>query len=139
MCYTITSVVRILGNAVITRFYHHSPWHVMAERLRPPESSSGVSDQQSLGSSPGRDTVVPLSKTLKIIIASFFGPVCCVNAQFIVKRRSLPGRCFWQVKCTVAPCQHLQWVTMGLLISTSKPCLTINNDSPLETHVDDAI
>ena len=35
-----------------------SPHYIMAERLRPPDSSSGVSDQQSVGSSPGRDTCV---------------------------------------------------------------------------------
>ena len=33
-------------------------WRVVAERLRPSDSNSGVSDQQSMGSSPSRDTCV---------------------------------------------------------------------------------
>ena len=35
-----------------------SKWQVMAERLRASDSSSGVSDQRSVGSNPGRDTCV---------------------------------------------------------------------------------
>ena len=31
-------------------------WRVLAQRLRPPDSSSGTSDQLSVGSSSGGDT-----------------------------------------------------------------------------------
>ncbi len=46
---------------------------VPAKRSSAQDSSYCVSDQQNLGSSPGRDTVVSLSKKLKIMIASSFG------------------------------------------------------------------
>ena len=36
---------------------------VVAERIRAPNSSSGASVQQSVGSNPGRDTCVPEQDT----------------------------------------------------------------------------
>ena len=39
-------------------------WGVMAERIREPNASSGVSDQRSVGSSLSRDTCVPEQDTL---------------------------------------------------------------------------
>ncbi len=41
-----------------TYVFDDIPWCVVAERIRALDSSSGVSDQQSVGSSPGRDTCV---------------------------------------------------------------------------------
>ncbi len=40
------------------------PWHVRAERIRTPNTSFGVSDKQSVSSSPSRNILVSLSKTL---------------------------------------------------------------------------
>ena len=44
--------------------FHSKNWGVMAERIRAPSSSSGVSVQQSVGSNPGRDTCVPEQDSL---------------------------------------------------------------------------
>ena len=43
----------------------------MAERIRAPNLSSGVSVQQSVGSSPGRVTCVPEQDTLKLLLIFF--------------------------------------------------------------------
>ena len=45
--------------------------HVKAEWIRTPDSSSGVSDQQSVGSSPGLDTCVLIQDTCPTV---FKGP-----------------------------------------------------------------
>ncbi len=57
----------------------------MAERIRASDSSSGVSGQLSVVSSPGRDTCVFKSKTLNhdcFVLQmgrKAVGPVCCVT------------------------------------------------------------
>ena len=45
-------------------------WGVVAERLRAPNSSSGDSVQQSVGSNPSRDTCVPEQDTLLELLLS---------------------------------------------------------------------
>ena len=52
-----------------------SIWHAVAERLRAPDSSSGVSDQQSEGSNP---SLVSLWKTL------YYVPVQVTGQEFLV-------------------------------------------------------
>ncbi len=47
----------------------------MAERLRAPESSSGVSDQQSVGSSPGHGTCVLEHDALPLLLCLSDGTV----------------------------------------------------------------
>ncbi len=49
---------------VISVAFKLPSWRVVAERLRARDSSSGVSDQQSVGSSPGRGTCVLEQDTL---------------------------------------------------------------------------
>ena len=66
-------------------YWESCDMRVVAERLRPPDSSSGVSDQQSVGSSLGEVvTLVSLSKTLNHYCfvlrmgRKAVGPVHCV-------------------------------------------------------------
>ena len=47
----------------------------MAERLRAPDLSSGVSDQQSVGSSPGRDTCV-LKQDIQTTMLRALSSIC---------------------------------------------------------------
>ncbi len=92
----------------------------MSEWIRAPDSSSGVSDQQSVGSSPGRDTCVLKKDSLNHYCyvlrmgCKAVGPVCCVMhvkepSTLIVKRRGSP-LCFlvWlAAHCATAPCKPL--------------------------------
>ncbi len=95
----------------------------MAERIRAPNSSSGVSDRRGVGSSPGLDTCVLISKTFNhdcFVLRmgrKAVGPMCCV---MLVKEPSDTYRkekgsalVFLAVaaECSAAPCKSLQCVT----------------------------
>ncbi len=113
-----TTVTNVRGK----RGYHHTykfynarfNYRVVAERIRAPKSSSGVSDRRRVGSSPGLDTCV-LRQDLTIISLTFGWDVKN-PVTLVAKRWGLPW-CFWQLQLN-AP-QHLvnpykvlhQWVS----------------------------
>ena len=90
-------------------------WRVVAERIKAPDSSPGVSDQQSVDSSPQlwylwslSKILVSLSKTLNhydyycFLRMGFTAVWCCVNPVHLSKREGIcPG-----VPGLIAP-QHL--------------------------------
>ena len=91
----------------------HVCWSVVAGQIREPDSSSGVSFQQSVGSRVV--TLVFFSKTLNHhcsvlqMGSKAIGSVCCVMhvkepSALIVKRRGLP-QCSWSDRQHIAP-QH---------------------------------
>ena len=75
------------------------------ERLRAPNSNSGVSDQQSVGSNPPAVTLVSLSKTLNHCFVLRMGhkaidPMCCVirhvkGPSALIEKRRGSARCSW--------------------------------------------
>ena len=77
------------GNYIYIHFIYwvdkqYSCGSVVAEQLRAPNSNSGVSDQQSVGSNPPVVTLVSLSKTLDHCFIlrmerNAVGPMCCVT------------------------------------------------------------
>ena len=71
-----------------------------------PNSNSGVSDQQSVGTNPQVVTLVSLSETL--LGRKAVCPMCCVThleepSALIEKRRGSP-RCLWLDWQHIAPC-----------------------------------
>ena len=91
----------------------------MPEQIRAKHSSSGVSDQQSVGLSPNRDTCVLNQDTFMILRMGHkaVGPVCCVTHEkepsaLSKKRRGLPWCSWsdWQHIVPVAPCMPLHGI-----------------------------
>ncbi len=52
-------------------------WRIVAEQLRAPDSACGVSDQQSVGWSPGHDTCVLEQDALPYFLCPLDGTLSC--------------------------------------------------------------